>query len=61
MTNALLAWLVDGVLIGVVATVVSRLIPASAPSRRHAFWWLVLVATLGVPWIPVALDRSAVL
>ena len=60
MTNALLAWLVDGVLIGAVATIASRLIPASAPSRRHTFWWLVLAAIVAVPWIPAALDRLAV-
>ena len=60
MIDALLAWLVDGVLIGAVATIASRLIPASAPSRRHAFWWLALAAILAVPWIPAALDRLAV-
>ena len=60
MTNALLAWLVNGVLIAAVATIAARLMPASAPSRRHAFWWLVLAAILAVPWIPAALDRSGV-
>ena len=60
MIDALLAWLVDGVLIGAVATIASRLIPASAPSRRHAFWWLVLAAILAVPWIPAALMSTVV-
>ena len=60
MMDALLAWLVDGVLIGAVATIAARLMPASAPSRRHAFWWIVLAAILAVPWIPAALDRSGV-
>ena len=53
-------WLVDGVLIGAVATIAARLMPASAPSRRHAFWWLALAAILAVPWIPAALSRSPV-
>ena len=60
MMNALLEWLVDGVLISAVATIASRLMPASAPSRRHAFWWLVLAAIVAAPWIPVAFDQSAV-
>lgn len=59
MIDALLAWVVDGVAIAVVATVAARLMPADAPSRRHAFWWMVLAAVVAVPWMPSALDAPA--
>lgn len=50
--NALLTWLVDGIVIASVATVAARFIPSSAPAHRHLFWWLTLVVLLAVPWLP---------
>jgi beta-lactamase regulating signal transducer with metallopeptidase domain len=50
--NALLTWLVDGVVIALVATVAARCIPSSAPAHRHLFWWLTLAVVLAVPWLP---------
>src|ERR1044072_3077039 len=52
MMNALLTWLVDGVVIASVATVAARFIPSSAPAHRHLFWWLTLFVLLAVPWLP---------
>ncbi|MFN7981959.1 MAG: M56 family metallopeptidase [Vicinamibacterales bacterium] len=52
--NALLDWLVDGVLIAALATVVAFVIPPNAPSQRYAYWWLVLAAILGLPFVPAS-------
>ena len=51
--NALLDWLVDGVLIAALATVVAFVIPPNAPSQRYAYRWLVL-AVLGLPFVPAS-------
>jgi len=50
--NTLLTWLVDGVVIALVATAAARCIPSSAPAHRHLFWWLTLAVVLAVPWLP---------
>ncbi|HUR35543.1 MAG TPA: M56 family metallopeptidase [Vicinamibacterales bacterium] len=49
--NLLVMWLVGGVAVAAVATLAARLIPASAPAQRHAFWWLTLGAIVAMPWL----------
>jgi beta-lactamase regulating signal transducer with metallopeptidase domain len=55
--NALCGWLGDGLLIAAAATLAARLIPSSAPSQKHLFWWLTLVAIVAVPWMPDGASR----
>lgn len=52
--NAMLDWLIIGVLITALASVVARVIPVNAPSHRYAYWWLVLAAAIGFPLLPSA-------
>ncbi len=47
-----LQWLVQGVALAVVATLVVQIIPPAAPRLRHLYWWLALVAVLVLPWMP---------
>jgi len=51
--NAMLDWLVDGVLLATVASVVALVIPVNAASQRYVYWWLVLAAILGLPFLPM--------
>jgi beta-lactamase regulating signal transducer with metallopeptidase domain len=49
--NLLVAWLWQGLVVAAVATVAVRMIPGSAAAKRHAIWWLALVAVLLHPWV----------
>ncbi len=58
----LVQWLVQGLALAVVATAAVRLVPATSPRQRHLFWWLVLAATLALPWTPALIaPRDGVL
>jgi beta-lactamase regulating signal transducer with metallopeptidase domain len=56
--NVLLQWLVGGLVIATVATLIVRLVPASSPAQRHAFWWLALAGVLVMPWAPALFLRD---
>jgi beta-lactamase regulating signal transducer with metallopeptidase domain len=47
-----LQWLVQGIVVAVVATLAAQLMPSTAPRLRHAFWWLALTAVLVLPVMP---------
>ncbi len=59
--NLLVSWLIEGIGLALVATVVARFIPAGSPAQRHAFWWLALAGMLALPFLPGVLvsDRPA--
>jgi beta-lactamase regulating signal transducer with metallopeptidase domain len=49
VTDLLLQWLVEGTAIACVATLASRVVPATCPAHRHTFWWGALAAMIVVP------------
>jgi len=60
--NLLVSWLIEGIGLAVVATIVARFIPAGSPAQRHAFWWLALAGMLVLPFMPgVVLSNAAAL
>jgi beta-lactamase regulating signal transducer with metallopeptidase domain len=59
ITPALVDWLVQGLAVAVVATLVVRLVPATSASQRHVFWWTSLVAILALPWTPFLAGAAA--
>ena len=50
--NVVLSWLIEGIGLALVATLVARLIPPGSPTQRHAFWWLALAGMLALPFLP---------
>ena len=50
--NLALSWLIEGIGVALIATLVARLIPAGSPAQRHAFWWLALAGMLALPFLP---------
>ena len=50
--NLLIEWLIEGIALAAMATLVVRLVPASSPAQRHLVWWLALVCVLALPWAP---------
>lgn len=52
--NAVLNWLVDGVVIATLASLVALVMPSNAPSQRYVYWWIVLAAIIGVPLLPAS-------
>jgi len=53
--NHLVTWLWQGAVIAGVTTIVVRIVPPSAASKRHSIWWIALVFTLLLPCVE-ALD-----
>lgn len=50
--SAFANWLISTFFLVGAATLLARLIPDSAASKRYVFWWGVLVAVLLLPWMP---------
>lgn len=55
-----LEWLVQGMAVAAVATVVAQVLPSTAPRLRHGFWWLTLSAVLALPAMPALRAPQAV-
>lgn len=49
----LVAWLWQGLLVAMVATIATRVVPAGAAAARHLLWWLALILVLVSPAVPL--------